>query len=495
MISRKINLSRSVSKKSLKSQEPSINDFINGVNLSNSPFTTSKISKRTIQSEYKIRNRSRSRELIPPKYRKSRGSSKRSVEKERPHNDEYISVISGGSKKLLSTCKIQPSVFKTSSLLGSEKVNRRLYQTQTNLKPRLSREKEIVKNKPLEPRSYFKSYQSIYKPIKERQRSKETSKMKKKPSISAVNSTPLQQLTAFERSKLRHGISMKRKDSESPQPKSILTKERTVGGGAGGSALTSPYKKKAFISRESSPLNIRNRRKHNNSPYASKSPDRKREKPFEDEAFFYNTEIPQTSRENDALQMSRVSMMYRDTPILSKKNSKPPSRNPSKDNIDRKRRGRRPNAPTSTPIANISKKNLKEKSMKKKEISRNLKYRIKELFVNIARDNENLEFARQELALKPDLSLADLFRCFDESNRGALSFSEFSRNLRKLGLKESRNSKAVTSLFEHFDQDCDSFINIKEFTKIFSPLQKEYNILMNCRADKDVKSGTDLARV
>lgn len=176
-------------------------------------------------------------------------------------------------------------------------------------------------------------------------------------------------------------------------------------------------------SRESSPFEIREvKRSKNRSPYVSKSPDRGKPKPFEDEAFFYNTEDPKSERkeekeDQDLKMRSRVSMAYKD---LSPRNrekgdiynprqsrdfkepspnkfdrergnsnlsSKKISRNPSRSRFEEKyeaskpynrhrrdresnRNSRNPrlNVPTSTPIGNVNQRIIETSDKKKEKI-------------------------------------------------------------------------------------------------------------------------------
>lgn len=537
------NLFRNDSKSTLKSADPTITDFADSSNYGASPYQSSKLSKSVVQSEYKIK--SRVKEGRPPKFvSKGKDSSKKEVEKP-PEVIKFASLLSPFSQKEEKIAEEEnfgrmskTTGFQDQPIPKVEKVERRLYESQAfkERKQDVEIKREDSKKKEMLRRSTYSSNQNYqkYSTMKFNDRKQDDRDMKKKELPKRLTSSPIdvKKLSAYERSKMRHGM-LPRRTTLEPKLSPGFSKNSKSEEGESGSAAISPYKprnssKSPIVERESSKdISSYKRREDYDYDYkASKSPMRESKSPYR----YRNRE---NSKEKVKPNNSRISMMYQEnTPSKSKNDSKSPIRaipreshkkkykeeessykkNPPKEHnrVSFSRKDEIIEGPKTTPIGNYATRkaspqkenNRRESSPKNKrdsfsksKSSLNINSKIKELFTDIIRDKENLEFARQELALKPDLCLTDLFNCLDENQREAITFSEFSRILRKLGLKQSRNSKAVTSLFENFDRDRDSLINLKEFRNIFSPGQKEYSILMNCRAEKEIEKGTDIEKV
>lgn len=135
---------------SIDSKDPSVADFGHKATNESSPLNESKILKKPTNSEYKLK----SRMSLPPKMSNSRiiQNRYRQGERERPENDEFISVISGddslenhrsGSKR--SLVKSKSKIYKREPRPELDSVSRRLYET---IKPdQLNSSKERIRKK------------------------------------------------------------------------------------------------------------------------------------------------------------------------------------------------------------------------------------------------------------------------------------------------------------------------------------------------------------
>lgn len=505
-----------LSRASLKSEGPiTKSKEHNDSELADSPYASSKMTKSPAQSEYKIRDTSKERRL-PPRYKEKR-DQKRSVEP-----NEYISVLSGISQNNLARASIKredPLTDRTTSALDDEfqntqKISRRLYESSidsiTKDEPKIEKlDPNLAKTNPDLRQSYFSSARN---PRFDSEKGTRSRMMKRNAAPPAIKSSPNRRMTAYERSKMRHGLLTKPKNERSPTKsitiKKPLKKEDDISPNSNTSQVTMSKIKSSPKGVDPSPLPPWPRnsplKTKTKSPYSSKI-DKKR---YEDQYMSFN-QTEYLPKNTDRSSQSRVSMMYkqeapkkldkRSPEIASPRSSITQSKERTLVDYAKKAIERaQPSAPNSSPKTRSSPKKQKQVVIPEQKNSKNLEEiekKVLNIFTEIIRDKENLEFARQELALKPDFNLKDLFNCFDESNQDALSLSEFSRIVRKLGLKESRNSTAVTVVFENFDKDQDSLVNFEEFGNIFMPNQNEYKILMNCRVQKDVQKGSNFERV
>ena len=102
------------------------------------------------------------------------------------------------------------------------------------------------------------------------------------------------------------------------------------------------------------------------------------------------------------------------------------------------------------------------------------------IFVDIINIEKAAEFSKQELSLRPDFNIRDLFKLLDSQKRGGVNFNEFNKFLRMLDLGVGDQS-LVSGLFERFDADQDLLLSLEELTEMLAPDKKQYRLLLNCR--------------
>ena len=105
-----------------------------------------------------------------------------------------------------------------------------------------------------------------------------------------------------------------------------------------------------------------------------------------------------------------------------------------------------------------------------------------------------VESSKQELTLRPDYSVKDHFKIIDVQDRGTITYNEFGNFLKRIKLNID-NPSMISKLFEAIDSDQDGLINLVEFQDAVSPRQKEYKILLNCRAERGAGCNYDYDKV
>jgi len=100
---------------------------------------------------------------------------------------------------------------------------------------------------------------------------------------------------------------------------------------------------------------------------------------------------------------------------------------------------------------------------------------LKEL-INLERE---VEFAKQDLALRSDYNLLDAFRLFDKKGKGIITVKEFENVFCEFDLYPSKED--VYLLIKRLDRDGDGKLKFTEFTAGFAPVQKEYYDLVKAR--------------
>jgi len=100
---------------------------------------------------------------------------------------------------------------------------------------------------------------------------------------------------------------------------------------------------------------------------------------------------------------------------------------------------------------------------------------LKEL-INLERE---VEFAKQDLALRSDYNLLDAFRLFDKKGKGIITVKEFENVFCEFDLYPSKED--VYLLIKRLDRNGDGKLKFTEFTAGFAPVQKEYYDLVKAR--------------
>ena len=117
-----------------------------------------------------------------------------------------------------------------------------------------------------------------------------------------------------------------------------------------------------------------------------------------------------------------------------------------------------------------------------------IKKKFVNAFLNIIDTEKQVEFARQELALRPDYNLMDNFRFIDCEDSGGFTTSEFNQFLKAIKAPSSRIPSAVCKLFGEFDAHGEGYLDFDQFSDMFLPKRKEYRILLSCRAQKSLST-------
>lgn len=102
----------------------------------------------------------------------------------------------------------------------------------------------------------------------------------------------------------------------------------------------------------------------------------------------------------------------------------------------------------------------------------------------IAYLDQEVEKAKQELALRMDFNILDCFRLFDRKENGSLSSSEMEDTLNELGL-QVENPNDLLLLFIRFDSDGDGKLRYTDFINIFTPRLSEFSELLLSREARE----------
>lgn len=105
---------------------------------------------------------------------------------------------------------------------------------------------------------------------------------------------------------------------------------------------------------------------------------------------------------------------------------------------------------------------------------------------SLLQEEKELEKLKQELVLSNNFSLKILFHQFSNEENKKMTKFEFQNLLNALKF-EKVFSKDFSNIFEFYSQGEES-LGLEEFTKLLSPEQKEYRILMSCKIDKEVNN-------
>ena len=102
-------------------------------------------------------------------------------------------------------------------------------------------------------------------------------------------------------------------------------------------------------------------------------------------------------------------------------------------------------------------------SPEKSEMEANLAYKLK----NQMSEDIQVEFLKEELALKADFNIEDAFAYFDLGRRGRISHYDVKDVLNHLGVYPTLDD--CFSLVQKFDVNHDGVLDISEFSRVFLP--------------------------
>jgi hypothetical protein len=123
--------------------------------------------------------------------------------------------------------------------------------------------------------------------------------------------------------------------------------------------------------------------------------------------------------------------------------------------------------------------------------SQHQKHKFSTLCQNIIEDEKNLEYNRQELALRPDYNMKDNYSLIVERVRSGMPKDTFVTFLENIGVEESPH--LWNELFALYgEQKIEDRMSYQEFAKMLMPVQKEYKILLSCRVEKGVDFGSEI---
>ena len=181
--------------------------------------------------------------------------------------------------------------------------------------------------------------------------------------------------------------------------------------------------------------------------------------------------LPQNSEENtqlfDIVQKSYKSSL---SGLLPNPMVKPPLS-----------RGTKISRPYSTESRTIKKKTLSKKSESIFEIMKTWEM--------MAKLDKELHHYLQDLALRPDFAVLDLFRCFDIYGKGYITLHEFLMGLEKFDLHPDKLDASL--VLKYYDKNFDGKVSLKEFKSMVVPQQKEYAKILNSRPGQNTNSCLD----
>lgn len=107
-------------------------------------------------------------------------------------------------------------------------------------------------------------------------------------------------------------------------------------------------------------------------------------------------------------------------------------------------------------------------------------------------EEKELESLKQELVLSNSFNLKTIYNQFCD-NEGISKFS-FKNLLKNFGIENSFK-KGIEKMFEFYNNSNSLKLSLDEFTRILSPEQKEYKILLSCKIDKEEKLNEKISEV
>lgn len=107
----------------------------------------------------------------------------------------------------------------------------------------------------------------------------------------------------------------------------------------------------------------------------------------------------------------------------------------------------------------------------------------------MAKLDKELHHYLQDLALRPDFAVLDLFRCFDIYGKGYITLHEFLMGLEKFDLHPDKLDASL--VLKYYDKNFDGKVSLKEFKSMVVPQQKEYAKILNSRPGQNTNSCLD----
>ena len=95
---------------------------------------------------------------------------------------------------------------------------------------------------------------------------------------------------------------------------------------------------------------------------------------------------------------------------------------------------------------------------------------------------KELEDARQDLALRPDFVVAQLFAYFDATSKQRISLFEIFNGLYELGITPSKEDLAIA--MKEFDRKSMGTLDFEDFFKMISPQAKQYRDMLTERQNR-----------
>jgi len=109
-----------------------------------------------------------------------------------------------------------------------------------------------------------------------------------------------------------------------------------------------------------------------------------------------------------------------------------------------------------------------------------------EFLSNIIEKKSVLESIKENLCLKDDITLEDLFYDFDISKQHEIKMEDFLQVCKNFGIFPT--SDQIYLLFKKYDLDCDKVLNYTEFCQMILPIKKEYIIIISNRQINPLKN-------
>lgn len=101
------------------------------------------------------------------------------------------------------------------------------------------------------------------------------------------------------------------------------------------------------------------------------------------------------------------------------------------------------------------------------------------IFREIITMERELEFAKQDLALRNDFNPFDAYRFFDRKGKGLITVPEIEEGFGDLGIYPARED--IFLFIRRFDKNGDGKLRFSNFNEAFVPLQTEYSRLLKNR--------------
>ena len=125
---------------------------------------------------------------------------------------------------------------------------------------------------------------------------------------------------------------------------------------------------------------------------------------------------------------------------------------------------------------NISKEHKSEINKSKENINKSISNFIKYIQFLLIKEKYTLDL-KDNLSLREDISLKNLFCIFDYNKKNKISKKEFKVVCKKIfGLYPT--SDQINLVYKRYDKDKDNNLNIKEFLNMIKPIKEEYVCLL-----------------